>query len=207
MKLTKIGAIFVSTVSVSTLHAGFTTQIIDFGPSFRDPADGIILLDDSFDETFEQLGVHFSSPTGNPIYWLGDDYGFTSAANSIDMGDPRTGENSTHPLRIDFLVPTVLVSIHGIDGGGDIDTLRIRAYTNDGFQVDVDALTNNFGNGGTVTASADRIDYVLIEQSGSNHGLFLDDLTYTQIPTPASSSLVLISLGMLAHRRRRDQDS
>lgn len=191
-----------STVT-STLYAGYTTQIIDFGPSFRDPADGIILLDETFDDTFERLGVHFSSPTGNPIFWLGDDYGFSAAANSISMGDPRTGENSTHPLRADFLVPVNTVSIHGIDGGGDIDTLRIRAYTNDGVQVAVDVLSSNFRTGGTVTAIADRIDYIIVEQSGAYHGLFLDDLIYTQIPAP-SSSFALLGLGVLVQRRRRE---
>jgi len=171
MNLIRFGTALASSVVVLPLYAEGAPQVIDFGPSLRDPDNGIIFLDESFDETFAQLGVRFSSPTANPIFWLGADYGFSAAANSIVMGDPRNGETTTHPLRIDFLTPVSFASIQGIDGGGDIDTLTIRAYTNDATQVDVDALTNNFANAGTVMVFADRIDYVLIEQSGVNIGL------------------------------------
>ncbi|PCI10040.1 hypothetical protein COB72_04670 [bacterium] len=201
MKWTTIAACGAAAIVAPTIHAGIATNVIDFGADFRDQTNGIILLDDAFDETFEQLGIRFSSPSANPIFWLGADYGFAAAANSIVMGDPRTGENSTHTLRVDFLTPVFLASIHGIDGGGDRDTLRIRAFTSDATQVDVDVMTSNFGSGGTVTVAADRIDYILIEQSGVNHGLFLDDLTYAQVPAP--STMALLGLGFLARRRRK----
>ena len=200
MKRTRISAVFASAVAVSTLHAELATQVIDFGPSYRNPANGIIHLDETFDEAFAQQGVRFSSPSGNPIFWLGADYGFSPAANTIAMGDPRTGENSTHPLRIDFLIPVNFASIYGVDGGGDIDLLRVRAYTNDDVQVDVSFLSDDFGSGGTVSVESERIDYIIVEQTGVNHGLFLDDLTYTQIPSP--STLALLGIGLVIRRKR-----
>lgn len=184
----------------SNTDAGIFNSI-DFGSQFRSPDTGIVILDDQFDAVFAQHGVHFSSPTNNPIFWLGSDYGFQAAASSIVMGDPRTGENSTHPLRIDFLIPVLSVSIQGIDGGNDVDTLTMRAYSSDNILLAQHSITHTFGAQQTVGVLATNIDYVLIEQSGVNHGVFLDNLTYIQ-QVPAPSTLALLMLGLATKRKR-----
>ncbi len=196
-------AIVVSTLMtlVASAGAGFVFQEIDFGADHRDPAEGIIVLDDSFDAHFASLGVYFSSPTDNPIYWMGTDYGFTPGAASLNMGDPTQGGLTNYPLRVDFLTPVLFASIHGVDGGGDVDTLAIRAYSHEHGLVDQNSLTSSFGGpGGTVGVEAASIDYILIQQTGSAHGVFLDDLRYIQVPAPAS--LPLLGLALITRRRR-----
>jgi len=192
-------AAFAPVLFTCTATAGLF-HLIDFGSDYRDPNTGIILLDDQFDAVFEQQGIRFSSPTENPIYWLGSDYGFQAAASSIVMGDPRTGENSTRPLRIDFLTPVSFASIQGIDGGGDVDTLTISAFSSDNTLLAIDSVTHTFGTRQTVSVFALDIDYILIEQSGVNHGVFLDNLSYIQVPAP--STLAIFTL-CLATRRKR----
>ncbi|MBO6514317.1 MAG: hypothetical protein JJ974_10170 [Phycisphaerales bacterium] len=191
----------VLTTLVASASAGFTFQEIDFGADHRDPAEGIIVLDHSFDAHFASLGVYFSSPTDNPIYWIGTDYGFTAGAGSLNMGNPTQGGISNYPLRVDFLTPVAFASIHGVDGGGDIDTLAVRAYSYEHGLVDQNSLTSSFGGlGGTVGVEAPSIDYILIQQTGSSAGLFLDDLRYIQVPTPAT--LPVLGLALFARRRR-----
>jgi len=183
----------------TTLIAG-PFQTIDFGSTFRDPANGIIILDDQFDAVFAQHGVRFSSPTNNPIFWMGADYGFQAGASSLNMGDPRVGGVSTYPLRVDFLTPVNFASIQGIDGGGDFDTLTIRAFTSNNILLDQQSVTNTFGARQTVSVLALGIDYILIEQSGDTSGVFLDNLSYIQVPAP--STLAIFTL-CLATRRKR----
>lgn len=191
-------AIAASTMTPALIAGTFHT--IEFGGDYRDPDTGIIILDNQFDAVFAQEGIQFSSPTNNPIFWLGEDYGFSAAANSIVMGDPRTGENSTHPLRVDFLTPVNFVSIQGIDGGGDFDTLTMRAFNGDNIQIGFDSVTHTFGAPQTVGIIANNIDYILIEQSGVNHGVFLDNLSYNQIPAP--STLAVLTLTLAFNRKR-----
>ncbi len=189
-----------SVFCVHTADAGLS-YFIDFGSDYRTPDTGIVVLDDQFDDVFEQVGIRFSSPTSNPIYWTGSDYGFQAGASSITMGNPNEPGPSNHPLRIDFLTPVLFASIQGIDGGHDVDTVTIRAFSSDNILLDQDSVTHTFGSQQTISVGGLGIDYILIEQPGTSSGVFLDNLAYVQhIPAPATLAVLMLGFAIKPKR-------
>jgi|GEM_PF-2376802 len=192
MKMKRGLRIFVILFSVlgSAVFAQGTT--IDFGPAFGGPATGHMVLTNQL----AAYGVTFSTTDPEGVFWWGGDYSYEAARYSITAGNLGTVQ-FIDPIRVDFSIPVMQASIRGFDGGTDIDTLILKAYNSSNVLLDTDTITNIFTNPGLIASvSGANIAYITFEVSvEGNHGLFFDDLTFTEIPLPGA--LWLLGSGLL----------
>jgi hypothetical protein len=155
-------------------------------------------------------GVTFSTTDPEGVSWFGPGYYWPSAYYSIAAGDLGAVE-FVDPIRVDFSTYATEASIRGFNGGGDLDTLILKAFDSSDTLVDSTSITAVFGTPGSVASvSASQIAYITFEVSAAtNHGLFFDDLKFTSADVPEPSTLAIFSglLGMavIGHvwRRRR----
>lgn len=181
---------------ISPAIAG-TVTTIDFGADLRDPDDGYIILTDQL----QHLGVTFDTPDTDGVYWIGNDYSYADGRFSIFSGDPLASFN-VFDIRIDFVDLTEGVEIRAFDGGGDIETVRLSAYGVSDNLLAQDVLTSSFQEPGSfLSVMAEDIAYVVLNTTGTGRGVFFDDLSFGQIPTPGT--LFILSTAALSQRRRR----
>jgi hypothetical protein len=169
---------------------------IDFEPSFPGaPTDRYTVLTNQL----ASYGILFSTTDPEGVFWWGPTYPWVPAQYSIAAGDWGTVQG-VDPIRVDFSTYVVEASIRGFDGGGDVDTLILKAFNISDELVDSMNITDVFSTPGRVASvSAQEIAYITFEVSVSGqHGLFFDDLTYA-IPEPAT--VFLLGLGGLIIRR------
>jgi hypothetical protein len=124
-------------------------------------------------------GVWFSTIDPEGVFWWGPTYPWEPARYSIHAGG-LGGEQGTDPIRVDFSPYVVEASIRGFNGGGDVDTLILRAFDSNDNLVDSSTITDVFSTPGLVASvSAPEIAYITFEVSvPTDHGLFFDDLSY-----------------------------
>jgi hypothetical protein len=156
------------------------TLSIDFSQAFGAPADMTQLT-----TQLQDLGVRFSSTCPAGVVWFGANPSVSSYAYAISggfypPGTPNAGNGCTDPVRIDFDPLVSEVSIRGFDGGGDIDTMILKAFSSSGGLLDTRTFTDAFAAPGqTLSVTGTAIAYVTCEVQGTTSGLFFDDLRYT----------------------------
>lgn len=175
---------------------------IDFGPGFGGPATGTGVLTNQL----AAHGVTFSTTDPDGVIWYGGDYSYDPARYAIAAGFPGVVDETAliDPIRIDFAFEVIEVCIRAFDGGGDVDTTQLRAYSADDTLLDMHEISDEYDVPGLVsTVSSPGIAYVIVEVTTPGefrHGVYFDDLTFT-IPAPASG--IALAAGFLALPRRR----
>ncbi|HPD28827.1 MAG TPA: hypothetical protein PLL20_02450 [Phycisphaerae bacterium] len=100
-----------------------------------------------------------------------------------------------------------LVAIRGFNGGGDTDTMILRAYNHANQLVAAKQITSVFSTQGhTLTVTAPEIAYATVQAVAPLSGLFFDDLSFIFVPEPATALMTLLMGCFLCghwHRRRR----
>lgn len=131
-----------------------------------------------------------------------DGGGATAVPNTLDLGYQIVGAASFSSASFD---------------GGFTDLLGAFDFTGpvngnpaSGVALDGNAAPNRVtGRGGVVSGLSWQVGEVLvlrwqdINDVGNDHGVAIDDLTITFVPTPGASALVAIGLATVSVRRRR----
>ena len=191
-----VSAVF-SLVFLASACALLSAEMIDFGSALPGAPTGHSVV---LTNQLSSYGLTFSTTHPQGVYWFGPGYSWPPAHYSIASGD--LGQ-FLDPIRVDFASPVIQVSIRGFDGGGDVDTLTLTAFNSGDSVVDSHIITNDFDvPGSTAMVSGPGITYVTFQASGSNAGLFFDDLSYV-VPEPATAALLGIGAISLFIRRRR----
>ena len=180
IQMLKLGSLLA--LVLSSTQAGALT--IDFGPGLPGvPPAGTVELDDQL----ASLGVRFSTTDPDGVRWRAASLG--TYPSSITAGLVTTPPHGIAPITVDFGVPVTDASIRGFDGGADIDALTVSAFDRDGNLVDEQSKTGTFTAGGHVVGvSAPEIVRIVIAVSGTEAGLFYDDLSFTMARIPAKWS-------------------
>lgn len=203
-------------LALCALAQSANAMIIDFGASLTGaPVGPDVILTNQL----QGLGVTFTTTDPAGVIWHGPT-GSGSYPYSISAGGVcSTGENCGYlPIRVDIDSAITgafsSVSITGYDGGGDIDTMVMKAFDMSGTQLDEVTITDVYTVPGlTSTVTATGIAWVTFEVTGTSdtqhtHGLFFDDLCIgscepTSAPEPGSLALLGLGLAGLGFARRK----
>jgi len=171
----------------------------------------------AIDDEFVPVGVVFSSGLGYVTFADDDFVGiFGTAAGSSWAG--VAGASFSAPIQATFVspgnagVPGVVsgtISARFGDGGGDLDSLRLRALDVNNHSIGI--ATSQAVDFGTISFTGTGIHRIIIEQNplGLNStNTALDFLTFptpVAVPEPAGAVLLVTCMGMVAGgwRRRR----
>jgi len=102
------------------------------------------------------------------------------------------------PLRMDFSVPLISLSLNALDGGGDDDgTVRIRAFNSSGMELasDSQAYPADFSEIITLSVTAPGFSYIIADSFGgpSNfNSVNWDNVMVVAVPEPSSCVLAVV---------------
>lgn len=184
--------------------------LIDFGLSLPGAPTGSDVI---LTTQLSSFGLTFSTTDPRGVIWHGPTGG-ASFPFSITAGG-ICGESescSVAPIRVDINTGSLVteVSIRGLDGGFDIDTMVMKAFGSGSTLLDTETITNIYTDPGLVSAvTGANIAFVTFEVTGTTiggqrtdfpHGLFFDDLCIGScdfVAVPEPSTLILLSSGLL----------
>jgi len=199
-----ITLMFAETILLVAGGVNAALTVLDFGPALPGAPTGYKTI---LTNQLAGYGVTFSTTDASGVAWLGPTYPWAPARYSILAGDVHNADFGIDPIRVDFSTNVTMASIRGFNGGGDTDTITLKAFNSSDTMVDTMSITSVFDSVGHVaTVNAPDISYITFEVSvAGGHGLGFDDLTYESTPIPAPGAILLgsIGVGLVGYLRRQ----